>query len=212
MPLPRFCIHARHLAAFALLVAGSTALISASHILGAVAVAQATEPVADSHNMQPLASSQSVSQLSTVTGAVSSGQFEEVVKPTPTPTLVPTVAPTVMPTPQPTAVPQPPARAPKLLESGIASTYGEGDGFEGKRTACGQIFHTGTVQIAHKSLPCGTLVHVVESGTPNSVDARVTDRGPYVPGRIVDLSWAALQQLHPNGPGLLHVDVYVVND
>src|ERR1043166_3320937 len=112
------------------------------------------------------------------------------------------------------AVPMPvPSDAPRLalFERGIASTYGEGDGFEGNRTACGQVFHTRTVQIAHKTLPCGTLVHVVDTDTGNSVDARVTDRGPYVAGRVVDLSWGAFSQLDPTGPGLLHVNVYVVD-
>jgi rare lipoprotein A (peptidoglycan hydrolase) len=103
--------------------------------------------------------------------------------------------------------------APRLAvyERGIASTYGEGDGFEGRRTACGQIFHTSVVQIAHKTLPCGTVVRVEDPDTGNTVDAEVTDRGPYVPGRIVDLSWAALEQLDPAGPGLLQVRVYVLN-
>jgi rare lipoprotein A (peptidoglycan hydrolase) len=103
--------------------------------------------------------------------------------------------------------------APRLavFERGIASTYGEGDGFEGNRTACGQIFHTNVVQIAHKTLPCGTVVRVENLDTGHSVDAEVTDRGPYVPGRVVDLSWAAFQQLDPTAPGLLHVNLYVLN-
>lgn len=103
--------------------------------------------------------------------------------------------------------------APRLAvyERGIASTYGEGDGFEGRRTACGQIFHTSVVQIAHKTLPCGTVVRVEDRDTGNTVDAEVTDRGPYVAGRVVDLSWAALEQLDPTGPGLLQVNVYVLN-
>jgi rare lipoprotein A len=112
------------------------------------------------------------------------------------------------------AVPMPvPSDAPRLalFERGIASTYGEGDGFEGNRTACGQIFHTSVVQIAHKSLACGTVVRVEDPATGHSVDAEVTDRGPYVPGRVVDLSWAAFQQLDPTAPGLLHVNLYVLN-
>jgi rare lipoprotein A (peptidoglycan hydrolase) len=110
--------------------------------------------------------------------------------------------------PTPTVVPTP---EPKLVETGVASTYGEGDGFEGARTACGQVFHTMVVQIAHKTLPCGTMVRVVDTSTGNSVDAPVTDRGPYIPGRVVDLSWAAFQQLDPTGPGLLHVNIYVID-
>lgn len=98
-----------------------------------------------------------------------------------------------------------------LFESGIASTYGESDGFEGNRTACGQVFHTSVIQIAHKTLPCGTHVRVEDTRSGRTVDARVTDRGPYVPGRVVDLSWGAFKQLDPTGPGLLPVKVYVLD-
>ena len=195
---------ARRRAAACLLLVGSIALIGSQQVLGAVADAQTTEAVVDAHSTQPMVSTQSVGQLPEVYSAVPSGQFEDVVKPTPVPTQVPTIVPRPSPTPAP-------APQPKLFESGIASTYGEGDGFEGNRTACGQVFHTRTVQIAHKTLPCGTLVHVVDTDTGNSVDARVTDRGPYVAGRVVDLSWGAFSQLDPTGPGLLHVNVYVVD-
>ena len=153
--------------------------------------------------MQPLTSTQSLAPLPAVNAAVSTGQFEELIRPTAKPTQAPTVAATPSPTPAP---------APKLFQSGIASTYGEGDGFEGNLTACGQVFHTRVIQIAHKSLPCGTLVRVVDMDTGNSVDARVTDRGPYVTGRVVDLSWGAFSQLDPTGPGLLHVNVYLIDD
>ena len=98
-----------------------------------------------------------------------------------------------------------------VYESGIASTYGSGDGFEGERTACGQIFRTGVIQVAHKSLPCGTVIRVEATGSGRSIEAEVTDRGPYVAGRIVDLSWAAFSTLEPDGPGLLHVNVYVID-
>jgi rare lipoprotein A (peptidoglycan hydrolase) len=205
--LPRFTL-AQHRAALGLLVAGSLALFGVQQVLGAVADAQTTEAI-DTHNLQPLGSTVTVSNATTVNSAVSTGQFEEVVKPTPVPTQAPTVAPTPMPTAEPTILPAP---EPKLFQSGIASTYGEGDGFEGNRTACGQVFHTQVVQVAHKSLPCGTLVRVIDTDTGRSVDARVTDRGPYVPGRIVDLSWGAFAQLHPTGPALLNVDVYLIDN
>jgi len=202
--LSRFA-HSRHRAAFGLLVFGSVALIGAQQVLGTVADAQTTQAVDVTHPMQAVVTAP---EVRVVTAARATGQFEDLVKPTAAPTSVPTVAPTVPPTPQQTAAPA----APKLFETGIASTYGEGDGFEGNRTACGQIFHTHVVQIAHKSLPCGTHVRVVDTSTGNSVDASVTDRGPYVAGRIVDLSWGAFQQLDPTGPGLLHVDVYLLDD
>src|SRR5438132_6932665 len=103
--------------------------------------------------------------------AVSSGQFEEL--------FTPPAPPVVAPAPQPEPRPQPEAARkpePAVYEQGIASTYGEGDGFEGNRTACGQIFRTSVVQVAHKSLPCGTLLRVEEVDTGRSVEARVTDR------------------------------------
>ena len=208
--MPRFTL-ARHRAAVGLLVAGSLALVGVQQVLGTIADAQTTEAIVDAHNLQPLDSTQiqTAPQLTTVSAAVSSGEFEVVVKPTPTPTYMPSPAPTVAPTPMPTPEPQP---EPKLFQSGVASTYGEGDGFEGNLTACGQVFHTRVVQIAHKSLPCGTLVRVVDTETGRTVDARVTDRGPYVAGRVVDLSWGAFSQLDPSGPGLLHVDVYLIDE
>ena len=147
-------------------------------------------------------------------------------EPTPAPTTPPTVEPTAAPTAIPTSEPTPQAAVaptpspepdvvraavPVAFESGIASTYGAGDGFEGRRTACGQIFHTQIVQVAHKSLPCGTRIRIEDAATGRSVIAEVTDRGPYVTGRIVDLSWAAMRELTPSA-GLLRVNVYLETD
>lgn len=201
--MPLFSL-ARHRAAIALVVAGSIALIGAQQVLG-VADAQTSEALVESPRSETLNPTQPLSQPARVNAAVATGQFEAPV--VPTATAAPTQVPMAVPTPSPT-----PAAEPKLVDTGIASTYGEGDGFEGARTACGQVFHTHVLQIAHKSLPCGTLVRVVDNATGNSVDARVTDRGPYVAGRVVDLSWAAFQELGQAGPGLLHVDVYVVDE
>jgi rare lipoprotein A len=103
------------------------------------------------------------------------------------------------------------APKPAVYERGIASTYGLGDGFEGNLTACGQVFRTQVVQVAHKTLPCGTMIRIEDVETGLSVDAEVTDRGPYIRGRIVDLSWAAFKQLDPSGPGLLSVNVYLLS-
>jgi rare lipoprotein A (peptidoglycan hydrolase) len=93
--------------------------------------------------LRPLGSA----HLNLVNAAVSSGQFEEVFRPIPNPAPAPVVEESVEPAPEP-----PPSPEPTLFQSGIASTYGERDGFEGNRTARGQIFHTGVVQIAHTSL------------------------------------------------------------
>jgi rare lipoprotein A (peptidoglycan hydrolase) len=190
-----------------LLLVGSIALIWGQHVLGSVADAQTTQAVVDVHDVQRLPDSRLATADSAMSAAVPSGQFEDLVKPTPVPTVAPTPEPTDEPTPAAPEVPERP-----LYESGIASTYGEGDGFEGRRTACGQVFHTFEVQVAHKSLPCGTAVRIEDTNTGRTVEAVVTDRGPYVPGRIVDLSWAAFQELDPAGPGLLRVNVYVLDE
>ena len=139
------------------------------------------------------------------------------------PVAQPTAEPIAAPTPTPETKPDAPRQAeseqkaasvenkPLLYETGIASTYGQGDGFEGMRTGCGSIFHTHEVQVAHKTLPCGTVVRIEDTSSGKTVDAEVTDRGPYVPGRIVDLSYAAFTQLDPSGTGLLHVNVYILD-
>jgi rare lipoprotein A (peptidoglycan hydrolase) len=182
----------RRTAALCLLISGSTFLIAIQRMLNPAAAAQ-TDAVIDVHNLQPRPETISSDRLGQVDSAMVSGQFEDMVEPTDA-------------DPAPTD-----ARNPGLFETGIASTYGEGDGFEGNRTACGQIFHTSSIQIAHKTLPCGTLVRVEDANTGRSIVAPVTDRGPYVPGRVVDLSWAAFKQLDPDGPGLLHVNVYLMD-
>jgi rare lipoprotein A len=206
--------------ALTLIVAAAAVLIGSQMVFNALFsdsnVASAkTADVADEHNLQPLQDAVSVSLVrptAQMNAAVSTGQFEELVRPTPVPTPLPTLAPT----PAPTATPEPtpaPTVAPKpaLFEAGIASTYGEGDGFEGNLTACGQVFRTVIVQVAHKYLPCGTTVRIEDTDTGRSVVATVTDRGPYIPGRIVDLSWGAFEQLDPTGPGLLNVNVYILD-
>ncbi|MBV9547665.1 MAG: hypothetical protein JOY61_25105 [Chloroflexi bacterium] len=185
----------RHGSAIALVVSGAIALIACQRM--APTPASLDTPPAPAPQMQPLQPAVSPAR-SNMTAAVSAGQFEE-----------PFVKPTATPMPIPTAVPTP--ELPRLYQSGIASTYGEGDGFEGNRTACGRIFHTHDVQIAHKSLPCGTRVRVEDAYSGKFVVAEVTDRGPYVAGRIVDLSWGAFRQLDQTSPGLLHVNLYVVD-
>jgi peptidoglycan lytic transglycosylase len=198
--------------AFATLIARAAVAFVGSQIVfspllsgPSVAFAETTD-VIDEHAFRPLQDQRasSIRTAAQMNAAVSTGQFEELVKPTPLPTIAPTPIPT--PTPAPTPTPKP-----AVYETGIASTYGEDDGFEGNLTACGQVFRTGVVQVAHKSLPCGTMVRIEDADTGRSVIARVTDRGPYITGRIVDLSWGAFQQLDPTGPGLLNVNVYVLD-
>ena len=202
--------------ALTLIAAAAAVLIGSQMVFnvlfsGSIVASANTPDLADEHNLQPLQKAVSVSLVRPtrqMNAAVSTGHFEDLVRPTPVPTLAPTPAPapTADPTPAPTLGPKP-----ALFEAGIASTYGEGDGFEGNLTACGQVFRTMVVQVAHKSLPCGTTLRIEDTDTGRSVVATVTDRGPYIPGRIVDLSWGAFEQLDPTGPGLLNVNVYVLD-
>jgi rare lipoprotein A len=78
-------------------------------------------------------------------------------------------------------------------ETCVASHYGIGDGYHGKRTASGERFNAHAMTAAHKTLPFGTYV-TVRSGW-SSVVVRINDRGPFVRGRCIDLSTAAMRKL-----------------
>lgn len=78
-------------------------------------------------------------------------------------------------------------------QCGGASWYGPG--FHGKKAASGQRFDQNAMTAAHKSLPFGTVVRVVDQRTGKSVKVTINDRGPYAKGRIIDLSKAAATQL-----------------
>ncbi len=80
---------------------------------------------------------------------------------------------------------------------GLASWYGPG--FGGHRTASGERFNTGAFTAAHRSLPFGSRVRVTSRRTGRSVVVRINDRGPFVGGRVIDLSPAASRALGMNG-------------
>lgn len=76
---------------------------------------------------------------------------------------------------------------------GLASFYGEG--FQGRTTANGERFDRRAMTAAHRTLPFGSCVRVENLGNGRSVEVRVNDRGPYVRGRIIDVSEAAAREL-----------------
>lgn len=80
---------------------------------------------------------------------------------------------------------------------GLASWYGPG--FSGHRTASGERFNTGAFTAAHRFLPFGSRVRVTSRRTGRSVVVRINDRGPFVGGRVIDLSPAASRALGMNG-------------
>jgi rare lipoprotein A len=87
-------------------------------------------------------------------------------------------------------------------QSGLASVY------SGERTANGEYAHAGRLTAAHRSLPFGTLVRVTHKRTGRSVVVRINDRGPFVGGRIIDLTPAAARAIGFNG--LAPVEVTVI--
>ncbi|XVJ52357.1 MAG: septal ring lytic transglycosylase RlpA family protein [Vampirovibrio sp.] len=97
-----------------------------------------------------------------------------------------------------------PSTGGKLIESGIASWYGPG--FHGRTTASGKKFDQNAMTVAHKSLPFGTKLRVESNG--KSVIVTVNDRGPFVKGRVIDLSKAAARQLGIDKSGTAQVKIY----
>jgi rare lipoprotein A len=91
-------------------------------------------------------------------------------------------------------------------EKGKASFYS--NAFEGKRTASGEIFHQNRFTAAHKSLPFGTWVKVVNLRNKRSVIVLINDRGPFVKGRIIDLSKSAAREIGNLNDGIFHVEIY----
>ena len=89
--------------------------------------------------------------------------------------------------------------APAHAERGIASVYGNGDGYAGRKTASGERMNPRAMTAAHRTLPFGTSVRVVHNRTGKSVTVRINDRGPFVRGRVIDLSPAAANALGFSG-------------
>lgn len=93
-------------------------------------------------------------------------------------------------------------------EFGYASYYS--DEYNGSETAYGEIYDRGKMTAAHKMHPLGTRLRVTRLDTKKSVIVRVNDRGPYLKGRIVELSYAAAKQLGMLSDGQLEVKVEVI--
>jgi rare lipoprotein A len=83
------------------------------------------------------------------------------------------------------------------FQTGKASWYGPG--FHGRRTASGERFNSGEMTAAHRTLPFGSRVRVVNKKTGRSVVVRINDRGPYAHGRIIDLSRASAEAIGLEG-------------
>jgi len=95
------------------------------------------------------------------------------------------------------------------VERGLASWYGSD--FAGLPTASGEIFEPSRVSAAHRALPLGTVVDVTNEKNGRTVRVRVNDRGPFIAGRIVDLSKAAAEEIDSVADGVVPVTLTVVS-
>lgn len=95
-------------------------------------------------------------------------------------------------------------------EVGMASWYGIDR--QGKPTASGELFDNKTLTAAHRKLPFGTTVRVTNLRNRTSALLRINDRGPGVRGRMIDVSWAAAEQLGFLRTGLTPVEINIVSN
>jgi len=93
-------------------------------------------------------------------------------------------------------------------EMGLASWYG--NRHHGRRTASGEVFDMNDFTCAHRSLPLGTRLMVTNLDNGQVVEVRVNDRGPFVDGRIVDLSYSAARALGAVGSGVIRVRLRII--
>jgi len=114
------------------------------------------------------------------------------------------------------AAPPPPPPAPTAtaapqmsgVEVGVASWYGHP--YHGRVAASGETYDMEQLTAAHRTLPFGTLVRVVNLENSKAVDVRINDRGPFVDDRIIDLSHAAARSIDLIGPGTARVRLEVL--
>ena len=122
--------------------------------------------------------------------------------------------------PAPATVTPPPSSAPKrskpsqspapagYLEEGNASWYGVP--FNGRRASNGEIYDMYKLTAAHRTLPFETTVRVTNLNNGKSTTVRITDRGPFVDNRVIDLSLAAAREIESVGPGVVPVRIEVL--
>lgn len=107
------------------------------------------------------------------------------------------------------AEPSIPADAtPIATEIGKASWYGPP--YHNRRGSNGEVYNMHAMTAAHRTLPLGSIVRVTNLKTEHTALVRITDRGPFIPGRILDLSLAAAHKLDVYGPGTAEVKVEVM--
>jgi rare lipoprotein A len=96
-----------------------------------------------------------------------------------------------------------------IFEEGKASWYGAP--FHGRQASNGQIYDMNKLTAAHRTLPFNTIVRVTNTANGKSTTVRITDRGPFVDNRIIDLSYAAAKELGSVGPGVVPVRLEILS-
>jgi len=94
------------------------------------------------------------------------------------------------------------------VQTGAASWYGQAH--HGKKTASGEAFDMYALTAAHRSLPLGTRIRVTNVANGRAIDVRINDRGPAIPGRIIDLSYGAARALGAVGDGVFRVRIAIL--
>ncbi len=102
----------------------------------------------------------------------------------------------------------PAGAAPIATETGKASWYGPP--YHNRRGSNGEVYNMHAMTAAHRTLPLGSVVRVTNLKTAHSALVRITDRGPFIPGRVLDLSLAAARKLDVYQPGIAEVKVEVM--
>ncbi len=103
----------------------------------------------------------------------------------------------------------PPQLGSGASQTGVASWYGPG--FHGRPTASGSVYDQHELTAAHQTLPLGARVMVTNLDNGRSTEVTVNDRGPFLKGRIIDLSYAAARTLGMIGPGTIPVRIEVID-
>jgi peptidoglycan lytic transglycosylase len=117
--------------------------------------------------------------------------------------------PTGQPEAEDETLPSLPAGAKAIfVESGLASWYGAP--YHNRRGSNGEVYSMHAMTAAHRTLPLGSIVRVTNVKTGSSAVVRITDRGPFVPGRILDLSYAAAKKLDVWQAGVAEVKMEVL--
>jgi len=104
--------------------------------------------------------------------------------------------------------PYEPGKEFRYREIGIASWYGED--FHGRKTANGEVYDMHAMTAAHRTLPFNTRVRVTNLNNGRKTELRINDRGPFIPGRIIDLSRSGAKEIEMLGPGTSRVLVEAV--